>query len=48
MKPFVELCVDNSLKSICITYDILIDALNNVENLNSDEIDNLLLIKEKI
>ena len=40
----IDVCVDHSLNNLRF---ILVDKLNNVENLTHDEIENLLLEKEK-
>ena len=44
VKHFVDVCVDHSLNNLRF---ILVDKLNNVENLTHEEIENLLLEKEK-
>ena len=44
VKHFIDVCVDHSLNNLPF---ILVDKLNNVENLTHDEIENLLLEKEK-
>ena len=44
VKHFIDVCVDHSLNNLRF---ILVDKLNNVENLTHDEIENLLLGKEK-
>jgi len=41
---FIDVCVDNCFNNLRF---ILVDALNNVENLTTEEIDDLLLRKEK-
>lgn len=44
MKCFVKVCHDNALKNVSFVLD---DALNKVENLTSNELDNCLLKKER-
>ena len=44
VKHFIDVCVDSSLKNLQF---VLVDKLNNVESLSHDEIENLLLEKEK-
>ena len=43
-RRFIENCNNNGFNNFCFT---IVDCLNNVDGLTADEIDGLLLVKEK-